>query len=630
MSLLDRIDERFRRLKLRARIGIVLAALALSAVVGMSVLLVQMVAIERASVRNVEAWMPALSALAFVRADLTEAHLWLEEYLAGDLANDPAAILATLDGAIERVTALRAVGAGRHDDVEFVEDLAALETQIQQFRGLAAARLARAGDQEMAAGEAIDTAFDDAFRRIIQLSGTLDGHLVARIENTRAVQRRARTLAIVALVAALGGGLFVVLAAVSMMRRAIVVPLADLERATQAFIADPKAELPSVRAHNDDEIGALAQAFQVLVTTIRRAEADRERQRDALEAQAIELEARARESQAAGAELAAGADVLLAAMERLAQGDLTVRVGQGAAGDLGRVFAGFDASAAAMSDLVARVRDSLARTAEAVVEISSAVEELAVTAEEQSRQIDAVVATVEETRTVAELNAGSLAQAAAAGRKTSDLAEGGKAVIDESARVIRRIEAVARAAADAMTALGRTGDEIGEVLGFIDDVADQTNLLAINAKIEAVRVGAQGGGFQVIAQRVRELADRTAGYTARIGDIVRRLQRDLRAAADAAGEGVGVAAEGIGAAEEARRALAEIAGETARVIDELERLAQAGEEQSGATREIEDNVRGIAEMVGESSRSFAQIAATSEALRRQTESLRDAVARFKV
>src|SRR5690606_39645412 len=123
--------------------------------------------------------------------------------------------------------------------------------------------------------------------------------------------------------------------------------------------------------------------------------------------------------QAARAELAAGADVLLAAMERLAQGDLTVRIGQGAAGDMGRVFAGFDASAAAMSDLVARVRDSLARTAEAVVEISSAVEELAVTAEEQSRQIDSVVATVEETRTVAELNAGSLTQAAAAGRKTS-------------------------------------------------------------------------------------------------------------------------------------------------------------------------------------------------------------------
>lgn len=630
MSLLDRIDDRFRGLKLRARIGIVLAALALSAVAGMSVLLVQMVAIERASVRNVEAWMPARSALAFVRADVTEAHLWLEEYLQGDLANDPAAILATLEGAIERVLAVRAVGAGRLDDVEFVEDLAALETQMRRFRGLAATRLERAGDQDVAAGGEIEAAFDDEFRRIIQLGGTVDGHLAARIENTRAVQRRAWTLAIVALVAALGVGLFVVFAAVTMMRRAIIGPLGDLERATQAFIADPKADLPPVHALNDDEIGALARAFQVLVTTIRRADAEQEAQRGALEAQAVELETRARESQAARAELAAGADVLLAAMERLAQGDLTVRIGQGAAGDMGRMFAGFDASAAAMSDLVARVRDSLARTAEAVVEISSAVEELAVTAEEQSRQIDSVVATVEETRTVAELNAGSLTQAAAAGRKTSSLAEGGKSVVDESAEVIRRIESVARAAADAMTALGRTGEEIGEVLGFIDDVADQTNLLAINAKIEAARVGAQGGGFQVIAQRVRELSDRTAGYTARIGDIVRRLLRDLREAADAAGEGVGVAAEGIGAAEDARRALAEIAGETARVIDELDRLAHAGEEQSGATREIEDNVRGIAEMVGESSRSFAQIAATSEALRRQTESLLDAVARFKV
>jgi methyl-accepting chemotaxis protein len=195
---------------------------------------------------------------------------------------------------------------------------------------------------------------------------------------------------------------------------------------------------------------------------------------------------------------------------------------------------------------------------------------------------------------------------------------------------MNRIAAVVNQSAQTVKALGKSSDQIGEIIGVIDDIADQTNLLALNAAIEAARAGEQGRGFAVVADEVRKLAERTTKATKEIAGMIKQIQGETTGAVSAMEEGTKEVEQGKELAEKAGVSLKEIVEVSQRVTDMVAQIAAASEEQSSASEQISKNVEAISAVTGETASGTQQIARAAEDLNRLTENLQQLVGRFKL
>lgn len=188
--------------------------------------------------------------------------------------------------------------------------------------------------------------------------------------------------------------------------------------------------------------------------------------------------------------------------------------------------------------------------------------------------------------------------AAESAREADGEARTGKAVVYETAGVIGRLADEVEQAAHAIEQLERDSEEIGKILDVIRGIAEQTNLLALNAAIEAARAGEQGRGFAVVADEVRSLANQTQDSTHTIQEMIERLQAGAQRAVEVMESSRNQAHEGVSKAEEAGRSLERIADAVARINDMNTQIATAVEEQSAVTEEINRNmvnIRDVAE-----------------------------------
>ena len=195
---------------------------------------------------------------------------------------------------------------------------------------------------------------------------------------------------------------------------------------------------------------------------------------------------------------------------------------------------------------------------------------------------------------------------------------------------MNRIAEVVRKSAETVQALGKSSDQIGEIVQVIDDIADQTNLLALNAAIEAARAGEQGRGFAVVADEVRKLAERTTKATKEIATMIKQIQKDTSGAVESMEEGTKEVEVGKQLAEKAGKSLQEIIHGAEQVVDIVTQVAAASEEQSSAAEQISKNIESISSVTQESASGIQQIAHASEDLNRLTLNLQELVARFKV
>jgi methyl-accepting chemotaxis protein len=323
---------------------------------------------------------------------------------------------------------------------------------------------------------------------------------------------------------------------------------------------------------------------------------------------------------------------LIASLKDIAEGegDLTQRLDAKTNDELGQVARYFNMFVKKVHDVVAEVAGTSRDVAAAATQIAASSEEIAGGMTEQSGQVTQISSAVEEmSQSIVEV-ARKSADASENATRSGDMATQGGEIVRETVEGMNAINDAVSASANAVQELGKRGEQIGAVIQVINDIADQTNLLALNAAIEAARAGEHGRGFAVVADEVRKLADRTTKATEEIAGSIEAIQRETDEAVRRMGTGTEQVRKGVEQASEAGHSLEQIVDGAREVAAMIQSIAAAAEEQSAASEQVGKNVESIAAVTRETSEGTQQAAAAAASLSSKAERLLQLVGNFKV
>ena len=313
----------------------------------------------------------------------------------------------------------------------------------------------------------------------------------------------------------------------------------------------------------------------------------------------------------------------------MASGDFTASFEGDYKGYYLQIQSNFNQLRESMQKVLGEVVTSTKAVMEASNEISSSSEEMAAGAQEQTQQASQVAVAVDEmTRTILENTKNASLMAGSAKEQGNKAKEGGS-VVKETIGGMMKIAEVVEKSATTVKGLGESSNKIGEIIEVIDDIADQTNLLALNAAIEAARAGEQGRGFAVVADEVRKLAERTTKATKEIAMTINQIQKDTTDAVNSIEEGSIEVEKGKELASKASIVLEDIISGAENVSDVAVQVAAASEEQSNTAEGISRNIDAIASVTEQNAGGTQQIAKSSEELLRLTETLQGLMNAFK-
>jgi methyl-accepting chemotaxis protein len=310
--------------------------------------------------------------------------------------------------------------------------------------------------------------------------------------------------------------------------------------------------------------------------------------------------------------------------------DLTVRIpvtGNNGISDAGREF---NKMLDKFRTIVEQVSSSSAQLASASTQMSSVTEEASQGVRTQRGEIEQVATAMNEMSATVQEVARNAEQAAHAAQSADQSAKSGALVATEAMGGIDALVSEVERSAGAIRELEAESENIGMVLDVIKGIAEQTNLLALNAAIEAARAGEQGRGFAVVADEVRTLASRTQKSTQEIHTMIERLQAGASNAVRVMEAARVKGKLGVDQVERAAESLAEIAGAVATINDMNTQIASAAEEQSAVAEEVNRNVVNISHGSAQSARGTEQAALAGGELARLATDLHRLVAQFKV
>jgi methyl-accepting chemotaxis protein len=248
-------------------------------------------------------------------------------------------------------------------------------------------------------------------------------------------------------------------------------------------------------------------------------------------------------------------------------------------------------------------------TKAAVGQLSQAIDGIARGASNQARQVQTANETATRMAAGVEQVAGNAHSVAEASRLTKASAQHGAEAVRQTVSGMAEITAVVTQAATTVQELGKLGEKIGAVVETIDDIAEQTNLLALNAAIEAARAGEHGKGFAVVADEVRKLAERSSRETRQIADLIKEVQAATRQAVGAMATGATKVEQGTAKADLAGRALSEILSAVESTVQQVTEIAASAQQMAAASRSVVEVMQSISAVVEENTAATEQMSA---------------------
>jgi len=317
--------------------------------------------------------------------------------------------------------------------------------------------------------------------------------------------------------------------------------------------------------------------------------------------------------------------------EEIAQGDLTgEELDVKTKCELGQLTLAVNKMSHSLRNVIEQVSSTTNEVAGAANEIAASSEEMSSGMEEQTQQVMQVSTAIEEmSATVVEV-AKKSAEAAGNADDAGKQAQDGGQIVTQTINGMRSISEVVSASAEAVGELGKRGEQIGEIISVINDIADQTNLLALNAAIEAARAGEHGRGFAVVADEVRKLAERTTQATEEVSQSIKAIQSETTQAVERMNAGTASVAEGVKLAEQAGGSLRKIVDSSTSVAAMIQSIAAAAEEQSAAAEQISRNVESISAVTRQAAEGSGQAATAATQLSRRGEELKQIVSQFRL
>ncbi len=320
----------------------------------------------------------------------------------------------------------------------------------------------------------------------------------------------------------------------------------------------------------------------------------------------------------------------IAVSNMIAAGDLTAVIESDSRGEIGDLMRSIQGMVEKLKTIIATIQSSAHSVASASEELSASSCQMSKGVEEQSQRASQIAtSTAEMSQTVVDIarNATSIASSA---QNSTNVAREGQSIVGKSVEEVRGIATTVAHLSGLVTSLGDRSRQIGDIISVIKDIADQTNLLALNAAIEAARAGEQGRGFAVVADEVRKLAERTTKATSEIGSMIGTIQSEVAVAVDSMDEASARVDAGVHDVTLAGESLSNIVESVLSLQNMVQQIASATEEMSTVSDTISSDIETIARVSSETAESSTQVTLSAADLAKLSSELNQIAGAFRI